>query len=347
MTKEIKIGDRVIGGDNPILIQSMTNTKTSNTEETVKQIKSLEEVGCDIIRVAIPDMASALNLGNIKKEINIPLVADIHYDPELALASLESGADKLRINPGNIGGLEETKRILKEAKKRNVPIRIGVNSGSVEKDLLEKYGGPKPEALVESAERYLRYFEDNDFLDTVISIKASSVKDMVEANKLFASRNDYPLHLGLTEAGIGDRALIKSSMAIGSLLLDNIGDTIRVSITGDPVQEVIAARNILNGLDYPTSIINPQLISCPTCARTSIDLASIASEVEKKLGTINKDIKVAVMGCPVNGPGEAKEADIGIAGNKGAAVLFKKGKVVKNIKEDNIADALISEIEKL
>lgn len=346
-SREVKIGDRVIGNGNPILIQSMTNTKTSNLEETIEQIKRLEEAGCDIIRVAVSDEESALNIKEIKKHINIPLVVDIQFSPELALASIENGADKLRINPGNIGGLEATKKIIEAAKEKNIPIRIGVNTGSIEKDLLEKYGGPKPEALVESAERYLKFFEDNDFYNTVVSLKASNVKDMIAANKLFAERNNYPLHLGLTEAGIGKRAIIKSSIALGALLDEGVGDTIRVSLTGDPVEEVEVARDILNSLDLETSIYRPQLISCPTCDRTNIDLEKIARSVEDKLLEKNKKIKVAVMGCVVNGPGEAKEADIGIAGGNGSAVLFKKGKVVKTIKEDDITRVLLEEIDKL
>lgn len=347
MSRVIKIGEKFIGGDHPILIQSMTNTKTSDIEATVEQIKKLQEAGCDIIRVAVPDIKSAEALSEIKKQVNIPIVADIHFDCKLALAAIENGADKIRINPGNIGGYENFKIVLDKAKEKNIPIRIGVNSGSLEKDLLEKYHSPTPEALFESMMRYIRFCEENDFYDIVLSIKASNVKDMIEANKLLSENTDYPLHLGVTEAGLGESAIVKSSIGIGTLLAENVGDTIRVSLTEDPVKEIEIARDILSALNLKIQTPKPEIISCPTCARTSINLMDIANKVSEGLKGVNKEITVAIMGCSVNGPGEAREADIGIAGAGENAILFKRGEIVKSVRQEEIVKTLLDEIENL
>lgn len=345
-TKEITIGNQKIGGDNPILIQSMTNTKTNNIEETIKQIKRLENAGCDIIRVAVPDLESAKAIKDIKKEISIPIVGDIHFNYKLALEAINSGVDKIRINPGNIGKLEYTQTILEEAKKHNIPIRIGVNSGSIEKDLIKKNKGNRTQSLVESALNYQKIAEDNNFNNLVFSLKASSVKETIEANRLFSQKSNNPLHLGVTEAGLPLSAIIKSSIGIGSLLNEGIGDTFRVSITGDPVQEIQVAEEILNSLDLGKRN-KISIISCPTCGRTNIDLIKIAQEVEERTRNINKNLKIAVMGCPVNGPGEAKDADLGIAGGDGIGLLFKKGEIIRKVPENKIIDALLEEIDKL
>lgn len=344
-TKEIQIGNKKIGGDNPILVQSMTNTKTSDIDATIKQIHALEDAGCDIIRVAVNSEEEAKALKKIKEQISIPIIADIQYDYKLALASLENGADKIRINPGNIGSYDKTIEILKRANELNIPIRIGVNTGSIDKKL-DNRDLTKTEKLVESAAEYIRLCEDNNFDNIVISLKASSVPEMIEANRMFSERFDYPLHLGVTEAGLLQEASIKSAIGIGSLLYDGIGDTIRVSITGNPVDEVIVAREILDSLD-----INPKpqisIVSCPTCGRTNVDLIRIAGEVKDKIKNIDKKAKVAIMGCPVNGPGEAKDADLGIAGGNGSFVLFRNGQVIRTVEEDKAIDSLIEEIEKL
>ncbi len=344
-TREVRIGDRIIGGNNPILIQSMTNTKTEDVKKTLEQIHRLEESGCEIVRVAVPTSKAAKALGDLKSEISIPLVADIHYNPDLAIESIKNGADKIRINPGNIGGLEETKRVLEVAKDYGIPIRVGVNSGSVEEELLQKTGN-KTDALVESALKYLNFFEKNNFNDLVFSLKASSVPEMIEVNRKFAQTNNYPLHLGVTEAGVSDSAIIKSAVGIGSLLSEGIGDTIRVSLTGKPEDEIEVARQILESLDLSNQN-RVNIISCPTCGRTNIDLISIANEVNERLKNVNKDLTVAVMGCPVNGPGEAKDADIGLAGGKGFGLIFKKGEVIKKVEEKDIIDSLMEEIENL
>ena len=344
-TRVVKIGDVLIGGSNPIAIQSMCNTKTSDVEATVKQILALEEAGCEIIRVAVPDMEAANAISEIKKRIHIPLVADIHFDYRLALKAIENGVDKLRINPGNIGGEDRVKAVVEAAKAKNIPIRIGVNSGSLEKDILEKYGEVTPEGLVESALRHVRILEKLEFYDIVISIKASNVPFSLETYSLLSKEVDYPIHLGITESGTAWSGTIKSAVGIGAILAMGIGDTIRVSLTGDCIDEVRVAKAILKDLGLRKFGI--EFVSCPTCGRTCIDLIGLANKVEERCKTINKDIKVAVMGCAVNGPGEAREADIGIAGGNGYGLIFKKGEILKKLPEDKLLDALMEEIEKL
>lgn len=344
-TRKIKIGNTYIGGDAKISVQSMTNTDTRDVNSTVEQILRLEKAGCDIVRCAVPDMEAAEAIKEIVKKINIPLVADIHFDYRLALKSIENGVSKLRINPGNIGSEERVREVVKASKERGIPIRIGVNSGSLEKSLLQKYGKPCPEALVESALGHVRILEDMDFHDIVISIKSSDVLQMIESYKLISTKVNYPLHLGVTESGTPWRGTIKSSVGIGSLLTEGIGDTIRVSITGDVEEEVKVGREILKSLGYINEGV--KFVSCPTCGRTEIDLIGIANEVEKRLENLNKNIKVAVMGCVVNGPGEAREADIGIAGGKGQGLIFKKGEIIKKVKESELVEELMKEIKKL
>ncbi len=344
-TREVQIGNVKIGGDNPVAIQSMCNTKTSDVEATVNQIKELEEAGCEIIRVAVPDMAAAEAIKDIKKQINIPLVADIHFDYRLALKAIESGVDKLRINPGNIGSEDRIKAVVMAAKEKNIPIRIGVNSGSLEKDILEKYGSVTPQGLVESALRHVKILEKYDFNDIVISIKASNVPFSIETYSILSKEVDYPLHLGITESGTEWTGSIKSAVGIGTILAMGIGDTIRVSLTGNCVQEVLTAKEILKSLNLRKFGIN--FVSCPTCGRTQIDLIGLANKVEEKCRNINKDIKVAVMGCAVNGPGEAREADIGIAGGDGYGLIFKKGEILRKLPENQLLDALMEEINKL
>ncbi len=345
ITRSVKVGNLLIGGGNNVVIQSMCNTDTRNVKETVAQIKRLEEAGCEMVRVAVPDMEAAKAIGKIKKEISIPLVADIHFDYRLALEAMEQGIDKVRINPGNIGSEEKIRAVVEKAKEKHIPIRIGVNSGSLEKDLLEKYGHVTPEALVESALKHVRILERYDFHDIVISIKASSVPFSIAAYSLLSQKVDYPLHVGITEAGTVWGGTVKSAVGIGSILAMGIGDTIRVSLTGDPVEEIKAAKEILKSLELRK--FGVEFVSCPTCGRTQIDLVSIASQVEEKCRKINKNIKVAVMGCVVNGPGEAREADIGIAGGKGEGLIFKKGEIIKKVPENELIDALMAEIEKL
>lgn len=345
ITRSVKVGNLLIGGGNNVVIQSMCNTDTRNVKETVAQIKRLEEAGCEMVRVAVPDMEAAKAIGEIKKEISIPLVADIHFDYRLALEAMEQGIDKVRINPGNIGSEEKIRAVVEKAKEKHIPIRIGVNSGSLEKDLLEKYGHVTPEALVESALKHVRILERYDFHDIVISIKASSVPFSIAAYSLLSQKVDYPLHVGITEAGTVWGGTVKSAVGIGSILAMGIGDTIRVSLTGDPVEEIKAAKEILKSLELRK--FGVEFVSCPTCGRTQIDLVSIASQVEEKCRKINKNIKVAVMGCVVNGPGEAREADIGIAGGKGEGLIFKKGEIIKKVPENELIDALMAEIEKL
>lgn len=344
-TRVVKIGNVLIGGDNPIAIQSMCNTKTSDVDATVKQILELEAAGCEIIRVAVPDMKAAEAIADIKKQIHIPLVADIHFDYRLALKAIESGVDKLRINPGNIGGEDRVKAVVEAAKAKKIPIRIGVNSGSLEKDILEKYGEVTPEGLVESALRHVRILEKLDFHDIVISIKASNVPFSLATYSLLSKEVDYPIHLGITESGTEWSGTIKSAVGIGAILAMGIGDTIRVSLTGSTVEEVKVAKAILKDLGLRKFGI--EFVSCPTCGRTSIDLIGLANKVEEKCRNINKDIKVAVMGCAVNGPGEAREADIGIAGGNGYGLIFKKGEILKKLPENELLDALMEEIEKL
>lgn len=345
LTKKIKIGNMHIGGGGPVLIQSMTNTDTRDVRATVEQIRKLEEAGCDIVRVAVPDSAAAGALKQIKKEISIPLVADIHFDYRLALKSMENGADKVRINPGNIGGWGKVGAVAKMASELKVPIRIGVNSGSLEKRLLEKYGGVTPEAMVESALEQAKALEDNGFNLIVFSLKASSVPLTIAAYRMLSGETEYPLHVGITEAGTLFRGTIKSSVGIGCLLAEGIGDTVRVSLTGDPVEEVKVGKEILRSLELTKGGV--ELISCPTCGRCGINLVDLANRLDNLLREVDKDIKVAVMGCAVNGPGEAREADIGIAGGKGEALIFKKGRIIKKVTQERIIDELLKEIESL
>lgn len=345
VSRQVKVGNIKIGGDAPVAVQSMLNAPAGDFKGNLKQLKALENAGCEIVRMAVPDMEAVKVLGKLKEHSSIPLVADIHFDYKLALESLTAGVDKIRINPGNIGSAEKVFAVADACQLKNVPIRIGVNSGSVEKDLLEKFGGATPEAMVESAFRHVKLLEDCDFYNTVISIKSSDVGNMVEAYSLVAERCDYPLHLGVTEAGTERSSLIKSSIGIGSLLLKGIGDTIRVSITDDPVKEIYAAKDILKAVNV--RVETPQIVSCPTCGRTKIDLVSLANQVENAVKDIKKPIKIAVMGCVVNGPGEAKEADIGIAGGDGCAVLFKKGEILRKVSEENVLKELLEEIDKI
>lgn len=345
-TSSICVGNVLIGDTAPVSVQSMTNTKTDNIEATVGQIKALSIAGCDIVRVAVPDMSAALAIEQIKANIDLPLIADIHFDYRLAIAAMKSGVDGLRINPGNIGNAQHVAMIVAEAKKRRIPIRIGVNAGSLEKGILEKHGGhPTPTGMVESALQHIAILEKLEFYDIKISLKANDVPMTIKAYQLMSETVNYPLHLGITEAGTIKSGIVKSAVGIGALLAQGIGDTIRVSLTGDPVEEVRVANEILKSLGLKE--YGPTLVSCPTCGRCNIDLAVIAEEVEKKLSTIRKPIKVAVMGCVVNGPGEAREADIGIAGGKGQGLVFRKGEIIKTVAEDQLLSALFAEIDKL
>ena len=341
-TKVIKIGDRMIGGGNPILIQSMTNTKTEDVEATVAQILRLEEAGCEIVRCTVPTMEAALALKEIKKQIHIPLVADIHFDYKMAIAAMENGADKIRINPGNIGSIDRIKAVVDCAKERNIPIRIGVNSGSLEKELVEKYNGVTAEGIVESALDKVKIVEDLGYDNLVVSIKSSDVLMCAKAHELIAEKCKYPLHVGITESGTVFSGNIKSSIGLGIILSQGIGDTIRVSLTGDPVEEIKTAKLVLRTLGLRKGGI--EVVSCPTCGRTQIDLIKLAKDVETLVAGIPLDIKVAVMGCVVNGPGEAKEADIGIAGGKGEGLLIKKGEIIKKIPEDQLLATLKEEL---
>ena len=342
-TKVVKIGDRIIGGNNPILIQSMTNTKTEDITATVQQINELTELGCDIIRCAVPTMEAAGALKEIKKQIRIPLVADIHFDYKLAIAAIENGADKIRINPGNIGSTERVKAVVDAAKERNIPIRVGVNSGSLEKDLVEKYHGVTAEGIVESALDKVKLIEDMGYDNLVISIKSSNVMMCVKAHELIATQPVHPLHVGITEAGTLISGNIKSAIGLGLILNKGIGDTIRVSLTGSPLEEVKSAKLILRTLGLRTGGI--EVVSCPTCGRTQIDLIGLANKVETMVSGYDLDIKVAVMGCVVNGPGEAKEADIGIAGGKGEGIIIKHGQVYKKVPENELLPALKYELD--
>lgn len=342
-TKVVKIGDRIIGGNNPILIQSMTNTKTEDITATVQQINELTELGCDIIRCAVPTMEAAGALKEIKKQIRIPLVADIHFDYKLAIAAIENGADKIRINPGNIGSTERVKAVVDAAKERNIPIRVGVNSGSLEKDLVEKYHGVTAEGIVESALDKVKLIEDMGYDNLVISIKSSNVMMCVKAHELIATQTVHPLHVGITEAGTLISGNIKSAIGLGLILNQGIGDTIRVSLTGSPLEEVKSAKLILRTLGLRTGGI--EVVSCPTCGRTQIDLIGLANKVETMVSGYDLDIKVAVMGCVVNGPGEAKEADIGIAGGKGEGITIKHGQVYKKVPENELLPALKYELD--
>lgn len=342
---KVKIGNVFIGDNEKVLIQSMTNTDTRDIKKTVKQIDELTEAGCDIVRCTVPDMESAYAIKEIKKQIKIPLVADIHFDYRLAIESVKAGVDKVRINPGNIGGFDKVCEVVKALKERNIPLRIGVNAGSLDKKILEKYGKICPEALVESAKEHIDLVNRCDYDNIVVSLKCSNTKLTVDSYRLFNKKFDYPLHLGITEAGTTYNGIIKSAVGIGSLLLDGIGDTVRVSLTADPVEEIKAAKSILSAVGLSENSVN--VVSCPTCGRTKIDLIKIANIVTDAVENIKKPITVAVMGCVVNGPGEAKEADIGIAGGDGCAVLFKKGEIVRKIKEEEIAEVLLSEINKM
>jgi (E)-4-hydroxy-3-methylbut-2-enyl-diphosphate synthase len=344
-TRQIKVGNIFIGGDSSVKVQSMTNTDTRDVEATVSQILKLEEAGCEIIRCAVPDMEASEALGKIVKQIHIPLVADIHFDYRLALNSIKNGIAKLRINPGNIGSNDRVKAVVEAARESGVPIRIGVNSGSLQKDILQSYGKVCPEALVASALRHVEILEDLNFFDIAISVKSSDVIQNIESYRLLSQKVDYPLHVGVTESGTAWRGTIKSSVGIGALLAEGIGDTIRVSLTDDPVEEIRVGREILKALGHLEDGI--EFISCPTCGRTQIDLISIAKEVEGRLSNLNKKITVAVMGCAVNGPGEAVRADIGIAGGNGQGLIFKKGQIIRKVKEEELVEALIKEIENL
>ena len=345
LTRQLEVGKVKVGGGAPIAVQSMTNTKTSDPVATLEQINRLAEAGCDIVRCAVPDMAAAEGLKTIAKESPIPVIADIHFDYKLALAAIEAGVDGLRLNPGNIGGNDRVAAVVEAAKKRNIPIRIGVNAGSLPKDLLEKYGHPTPEALVEAAWRHIRILEEMDYKNIKISLKAHDVPLTLAAYRLMASQCDYPLHVGITEAGTVNSGIIKSAVGIGTLLAEGIGDTIRVSLTGDPVREVKVGFEILKYLGLRE--YGPTLISCPTCGRTQINLEKLALEVERRLAEITEPITVAVMGCVVNGPGEAREADVGIAGGINEGLIFRKGEVLKKVAEADIIDELFAEIDKI
>lgn len=345
-TKQIRIGNILIGGNAPITVQSMTNTKTDDISGTVRQIGQLAAAGCDIVRVAVPDMSAAKALAAIKAASPLPVVADIHFDYRLALAAIEQGVDALRLNPGNIGDADKVRQVVEAAKKKAIPIRIGVNAGSLEKNILKKYDGhATPEAMVESALEHIALLEKLEFYDMKISLKAHDVPMTIAAYRLLSERVSYPLHLGITEAGTIRSGVIKSAVGIGALLAEGIGDTVRVSLTGDPTEEVKVANEILKSLGLKE--YGPTLISCPTCGRCNIDLAGLASAVEETLAAVKKPIHVAVMGCIVNGPGEAKEADIGIAGGKGQGIVFRKGEVIKTVREEELLPELLKEIERL
>lgn len=341
-TRVIQIGDRKIGGGNPIAIQSMTNTRTEDVEATVAQILALEKAGCEIIRCAVPTMEAAKALSEIKKRIHIPLVADIHFDYRLAIAAIEHGADKIRINPGNIGDVSRVKAVVEKAKEYGIPIRVGVNSGSLEKELVEKYGGVTAEGIVESALHKVHLIEDMGYENLVVSIKSSDVLMCVKAHELIAKQCDYPLHIGITESGTLLSGNIKSSVGLGIMLYQGLGDTIRVSLTGDPLEEIKSAKLILKTLGLRKGGI--EVVSCPTCGRTKINLIGLANQVENMVADIPLDLKVAVMGCVVNGPGEAKEADIGIAGGIGEGLLIKKGQIIRKVKEEELLEALRQEL---
>ena len=343
-SKQVMVGPVPLGGGAPVTVQSMLNVPSTDIPGSVAQAKRLEAAGCQILRAAIPDMAAVALIPAIKEAVSIPLVADIHFDYKLALESVAAGVDKVRINPGNIGEDSRVRAVAKACREKGVPIRVGVNSGSVEKHILAKFGGPTPEALVESALYHVSLLEKFDFTDIVVSLKASSVDSTIRAYQLMAQRCSYPLHLGVTEAGTARMGLIKSAIGIGSLLQQGIGDTIRVSLTADPVEEIAAGKDILKALGMGAG---PRLVSCPTCGRTRIDLIGLAGRVEEALRGCEKDITVAVMGCAVNGPGEAREADIGVAGGVGEGLLFKKGQILRKVPEDQLLPALLEEIEKL
>ena len=342
-TRQIHIGPVAIGGGAPISVQSMTNTKTTDTEATVAQIRALQAAGCDIVRLAVPDMDAAKNLGNIIKQGRVPLIADIHFDYKLAIEAIHQGISALRLNPGNIGGEEKVRAVVREAKAAQIPIRIGVNAGSLDKKILAQYGGITPEAMVASAMEHVHILEAQDFYDMKISLKAHDVPLTLAAYRLMSETCDYPLHLGITEAGTVNTGIIKSAVGIGALLAEGIGDTLRVSLTGDPVVEVRVANEILKSLGLKE--YGPTLVACPTCGRTSIDLPAIAAQVEQKLAGMTDPIEVAVMGCVVNGPGEARGADVGIAGGKGEGLIFRKGEIIRKVPEDQLIRELFKEID--
>lgn len=345
LSRVVKVGPYKLGGKNPVRVQSMCSTKTDDVKATVKQILELEKAGCEIVRVAVPDMAAAKVLGEIKKQIHIPLVADIHFDHRLALESIAQGVDKIRINPGNIGSEENTQAVVLACKKKKIPIRIGINGGSLEQEILKKYKGKvTAKGMVESAMRHIRILEKYNFKDILISLKASDIRRTVEAYRLLAKKVNYPLHIGVTEAGTAFRGTIMSSIGLGILLYEGIGATLRVSLTADPIEEIPVAWEILKSLELRKRGVT--VTSCPTCGRTQIDLIALAKKVEKALLDVNKNIRVAVMGCVVNGPGEAREADIGVAGGKGRGVIFTKGKILKTVKEEDILPTLLEEIAK-
>ncbi len=344
-SRKLKLGNIYIGGDSPITIQSMLNKPSTDVKGSVEQAVALEQAGCEIIRAAVPDMDAVRLISALKEAVSVPVVADIHFDYRLAIEAANAGVDKIRINPGNIGDESRVKAVVEVCRQKDIPIRVGVNSGSVEKSILAKYGAPTAEALVESALYHVSLLEKFDFYDTVISMKSSDVQTMVEAYRLAAERCDYPLHLGVTEAGTERMGLIKSSAGLGALLMDGIGDTVRVSLTADPVREVYAARDILRALDIRRDGV--QFVSCPTCGRTRVNLIKLAEEAQEALKDVNKNIKVAIMGCVVNGPGEAREADIGIAGGVGCGIIFKKGEVLRKVPEDKLLESLLEEIDKL
>ena len=342
-TRSVKVGNLEIGGNSPISVQSMTNTDTKNISDTVSQIKRMEKEGCELVRVAVPDLESCYSLPLIKKEITIPLVADIHYNYKLALKSIEFGVDGLRINPGNIGNSEKIKLVIKSAKKMDLPIRFGINSGSLDKNILKKHKKVTPQALIESAVNVIKILDELNYHNVIFSIKSTDIINTIEANNIFSSKYDYPLHLGITEAGPPFQGIIKSSVGIGALLFQGIGDTIRVSLTGDPVEEIKVGYEILKALHLRQRGIN--LISCPTCGRCKVNLISIVKKIEKQISTVNKPLTIAVMGCMVNGPGEAKEADMGVAFDKGKGVLFKKGKIIAKSSDKIIIKRLLEEVK--
>ena len=344
-SRAVHVGSVTVGGGAPISVQSMLNIPAHNIEDSVRQALDLQAAGCDIIRAAVPDMEAVKLIAALKEALSVPVVADIHFDYRLAVESVAAGVDKIRINPGNIGAQERVEAVVKACRSRRIPIRIGVNSGSLEKDILAKYDGVTPEGMAESVMRHVRILEKHDFEDIVLSIKSSDVYKMIEAYKLVAAQCDYPLHLGVTEAGTYKMGLLKSAVGIGSLLTQGIGDTIRVSLTDAPVKEVEAGWDILRAIDLAGD--RPRLVSCPTCGRTKIDLISLANRVEERLRDVRKNLTVAVMGCAVNGPGEAREADIGIAGGDGCALIFKKGQIIKKVPESEVLDSLMEEIDKL
>lgn len=342
-TREVKVGDKVVGGDNPIWVQSMTTTDTYDVEATVAEILRLEEAGCEIVRVTVPKAQDAAVLGEVKRRIHLPLICDIHFDYKMALSALEHPVDKIRINPGNIGGYDRYRQVIRKAKERGLPMRIGVNAGSLERELVEKHGFPCPPAMVESALRYIEIAESEGYHDLIVSLKSSDVITAVEAYRLYARQADYPTHIGITEAGKAPYAVTKSACGLAPILLDGIGDTIRISLLGDPVPEIAAAFDILQATQR--RVRKPELIACPTCGRLAIDLEKIIADLEKRLTGRTTAVKVSVLGCVVNGPGEAREADLGIAAGNGKGVIFKRGEIVRHVTEAEMVDALLEEID--